>query len=133
MPEKKAISKILILEDEPVISKILFRTFKAADIVADTAGNGLIAKEKIDSGEKYDAFLFDIRTPVISGIQLYEYLEKKYPDLTRKVVFMTGDCLSAVTSSFLNRVKRPYIIKPFAPNEIIELLKPILRPETTAA
>jgi DNA-binding response OmpR family regulator len=48
------------------------------------------------------------------------------------VVFMTGDCLSTLTSSFLNRVKRPYIIKPFAPSEILELVKPILRREITA-
>jgi DNA-binding response OmpR family regulator len=132
LPEKKQNPKVLILEDEPVICKILSRSLKGAGITADIAGDGLLAKEKINSGEKYDALIFDIRTPGITGIALFEYMEIKYPAYTEKVVFMTGDCLSAATVSFLNRVKRPNIIKPFAPSEMIELIKPILRPEITA-
>lgn len=132
MPDKKPTSKVLILEDEPIISKILTRTFKAAGITVDICGDGLTAKEKITAGENYDAFIFDIRTPGMSGIQLFEYIEKKHPALTGKVVFMTGDCLSTATSTFFNRVKRPYIIKPFTPSEMVELIKPILHQETTA-
>jgi DNA-binding response OmpR family regulator len=127
MPDRKETQKVLILEDEPVISKILCRSLKASGVGGDIAADGLIAKGKIESGEKYDAFIFDIRTPVINGIQLYEFMESKYPALTQKVLFMTGDSLSAITSSFLKRVKRPYIIKPFTPHEIIEMIKPILQ------
>ena len=88
----------MILEDEPVISKVLSRVLKADSFAIDIAENGSIAKEKIDAGKKYDLFIFDIRTPVLSGIQLFEHLEKKHPELTEKVIFMTGDYLNTATS-----------------------------------
>jgi len=133
VPEKIINPKVLILEDEPVICKILTRAFKSAGVSVEIAADGLTAKEKIKSGEKYDAFIFDIRTPGMSGIQLYEYMENNNPELAGKVVFMTGDCLSTATAAFFNRVGRPYIIKPFAPSEILELIKPLLHPEKASA
>ena len=97
MPENKIKPKVLILEDEPVISKVLYRAFFAAGLDSDIAENGLYAEEKLASGNKYDLFVFDIRTPIVSGMQLYEYMEKNYPETVDKVIFMTGDYLNATT------------------------------------
>jgi DNA-binding NtrC family response regulator len=121
MPEKQ--KSVLILEDEPIISKVLSRTFKADGFEVDTAENGAIAKAKIDTRKHYDLFIFDIRTPILSGIQLFELLEKEYPDLTEKVIFMTGDSLNTATSQFLQRINRPYLMKPFTPTQIQSLVK----------
>jgi DNA-binding NtrC family response regulator len=133
MPDNNKVRKALVLEDEPIIAKILSRMLKAAGMTADMADNGLSARENIAAGKEYDVFIFDIRTPVISGIQLYEYMEEFYPDMTGKVIFMTGDCLSAVTCTFLERVKRPFINKPFTPNQIMELVKSVIHIESAAA
>ncbi len=133
MPINNITRKVLLLEDEPVISKIITRTLHADGLDIDAANNGLIAKEKIDAGNEYDVLIFDIRTPIIDGMQLFEYLEKEYPELTEKVVFTTGDCLSANTSSFLERVNRPFIIKPYLPEQLKSLIKPILDRELSRA
>ena len=129
MPDNNTALKVLVLEDEPVISKVISRTLKSIGMETDVADNGLIAREKIDSGADPDLFIFDIRTPVINGIQLYEYMEKKYPDLSKKVIFMTGDYLNAVTLAFLDRVKRPFIHKPFTPDQILDLIRKSLNQE----
>lgn len=131
MPERNKIRKALIMEDEPVISNVLWRTFKLAGLEVDIAENGRIAREKIDAGNTYDFFIFDIRTPVISGIQFYEYMETNFPDMTQKVIFMTGDYINAVTCAFLDRVKRPFINKPFTPDRIMDLVKHTYKPEVT--
>jgi DNA-binding NtrC family response regulator len=132
MPDNNKVRKALVLEDEPIITKILGRMLKAAGMTADMADNGLSARDNIDAGKEYDVFIFDIRTPVISGIQLYDYMEEFYPDLTEKVIFMTGDYLNAVTCAFLERVKRPCINKPFMPNQIMDLIKTAIQPEWTS-
>ena len=122
MVETNRPRKVLILEDEPVISRVLSRTLSSAGMETETADNGLIVREKLDAGAAPDLFLFDIRTPVINGIQLYEYMEEKYPGLSQKVIFMTGDYLNSVTLAFLERVNRPFIQKPFTPDQILDLV-----------
>ena len=125
MPANNILGRVLLLEDEPVICKVVTRMLKAEGLDIDVANNGLIAKEKIEAGNEYNLFIFDIRTPVIDGMQLFEFLEKKYPALTQKVIFTTGDCLNAATSTFLERVKRPFLVKPFVPDQIKSLMKQV--------
>ena len=117
---------ILILEDEPVIGKILKRALTADGYRVEIAENGLIAKEKISSGSRYDAVVLDIRTPVISGIQLYEYLEKQHPGLAEKVIFATGDYLNPATGRFLEHVRRPFLAKPYTPAQIKGMIQQVI-------
>jgi DNA-binding response OmpR family regulator len=111
--------KILLLEDEPIISKVTSRVLTADGYQVEIAKDGLIAREKIISNQ-YDLMIFDVRTPSMSGIQLYEYMERTYPHLTRRVMFSTGDSLSGGTKMFLERVRSPYINKPYTPSELRE-------------
>lgn len=66
--------RILLLEDEPIIGQITKRTLTADGFEVDVAVNGIMAKEKI-ADNRYDLCIFDIRTPGMNGIQLYQYLE----------------------------------------------------------
>ena len=122
MPNAKNQYKILFLEDEPVIGRVIARSLGGEGFEIDIATDGLIAKEKIDSNNEYDLFIFDIRTPIISGSQLYEYLEKERPELISKVIFATGDNLNRATKEFLDRVKRPFLTKPYTPAQIKSLI-----------
>jgi DNA-binding response OmpR family regulator len=117
--------KILLLEDEPVICRITSRTLTAEGYEVDVAVNGLIAKDKINTN-KYDLLIFDIRTPAMSGIQLYEYLEQEYPDLTERVIFSTGDSLGVATRVFLERVGNLYLGKPYTPTELRNVVRQAL-------
>jgi DNA-binding response OmpR family regulator len=110
--------RVLLLEDEPIIARVVTRFLVADGIEVDLAVNGLIAKEKINSDSKYDIFIFDIKTPVINGIQLYEYLEREHPELIDSVIFATGDSLNETTKTFLERTKCPWISKPYTPMQI---------------
>jgi DNA-binding response OmpR family regulator len=129
MPENKNPKKVLIMEDEPVISRIVTRALSAEGMEVDAAENGLIAEARIASGNNYDLFLFDIRTPIINGMQVYQYMEKHCPGAASRVIFMTGDSLNAATSHFLERVKRPVLEKPFTPAELLEKINKYFSPE----
>ena len=122
MPNGNKQYKLLFLEDEPIIGRILKRTFEEEAFKMDIATNGLMAKEKIESKKDYDLLILDIRTPVISGSQLYEYFEREHAELLNKVIFATGDTLSDTTREFLERVKRPFLMKPYTPAQIKNLV-----------
>lgn len=109
--------RVLLLEDEPVIARVTVRTLTAEGFEVDTAANGLIAREKI-AASRYDLAVFDIRTPAMNGIQLYEALELEHNDLTRRIIFTTGDSLGSATKTFLERVGTPYLPKPYTPTQL---------------
>jgi|WetSurMetagenome_2_1015567.scaffolds.fasta_scaffold45808_2 CheY-like chemotaxis protein len=133
MPENTKRKKVLVLEDEPVISRILTRTLASEGLDVDSVENGQMAQERIATGKHYDLFLFDIRTPVINGMQVYRYIEEHRPEATSKVMFMTGDCLNAATSQFLEKTKRPALEKPFTPAELLEKVHKDFFPELSPA
>jgi CheY-like chemotaxis protein len=122
MPKAKYQYKILFLEDEPVICRVIARSLEPEGFQVDIANDGLIAKEKIISSNDYDLLVFDIRTPIISGSQLYEYLEKERPELISKIIFATGDSLNRSTKEFLDRVNRPFLTKPYSPAQLKNLI-----------
>jgi CheY-like chemotaxis protein len=122
MPNNNGHQKVLLLEDEPVICRIVTRTLAAYGVSVDVAQNGLIAKEKINDANTYDLFIFDIRTPMINGMQLYEYLEQEHPEMTDKVMFATGDNLNTTTKEFLERTNRPFLYKPYTPLQIKNMI-----------
>ena len=75
----------------------------------------------------YDLCLIDIRTPVMNGKQLYQCIQEKHPKLIDKVIFTTGDVTSGDTQSFLELTGRPFLLKPFTPDELRTIVRETLR------
>jgi len=116
---------ILVVEDEPVIAMVCTKTLSAEGFQVEVAANGKIALD-ILSQREYDLCLVDIRTPAMNGFELYEHLEKEHPEMAKRVVFSTGDVLSGNTKVFLERTNRPYLPKPFTPDELRTIVKTAL-------
>jgi len=116
---------ILVVEDEPNIARVCTRTLSAEGFQVEVAVNGKIALDILNQRE-YDLCLVDIRTPSMSGIELYEHLEKEHPEMVKRVVFSTGDVLSGNTKIFLEKTNRPYLAKPFTPDELRAIVKTAL-------
>lgn len=120
--------RVLVVEDEPIISRICQRTLTVDGFEVDTAVNGLAARRMVDD-KSYDLCLCGIRTPGMNGIELFEYLELEQPELARKVIFTSGDVLSNNIDIFLKKVKRSFLAKPFTPDELRKVIKEALNSE----
>jgi CheY-like chemotaxis protein len=117
--------RILVVEDEPSICQVCLRTLTAEGFEVDIAVNGAIGGKML--GEKqYDLCLIDIRTPIMNGRELYEYIRNNYPDFNGKIIFTTGDVLDEKLASMLKEVERPYLPKPFTPDELKTIIKETL-------
>lgn len=113
--------KILIIEDESSISMLYKKLLTNLGHEVDTAINGRIAEDYVTENE-YDIIFCDIRLPEVSGIDFYVWLQQKYPKLTKKVIFMTGSVMGGETARFLEKSGRPYLLKPFRPSELLEII-----------
>ena len=117
--------RTLVVEDEPVISRVCSQTLRGEGFEVEIATNGSIAEGMLGKKE-YDLILIDIRTPVMNGKQLYQSINNKHPDLTDSVIFTTGDLLGGDTKSFLEQSGRLFLPKPFTPDELKTVVKEAL-------
>ena len=113
--------RILVVEDERSIGEMLKTVLEAQGFVIDIAIDGAKAKELI-RGRKYDLYFMDIRLPVFSGMDLYEWMLEKYPSLARRVAFTTGSVIGEETKLFIKKVQRPTLFKPFTLKELREFI-----------
>ena len=120
------VKRILVVEDEPAICLVCQRVLTGEGFEVDIAVNGKVAQGMIEE-KRYDLCLIDIRTPAMSGNELYRWLEEKYPRLVGGVIFTTGDVMGGDTKGFLEQTGRPFLPKPFTTDEIKALVKETLR------
>ncbi|MFZ2633822.1 MAG: PAS domain S-box protein [Desulfosalsimonadaceae bacterium] len=116
-------SKVLIVDDEKILCRNLAKYLKELGCQADTALNGLLAMEILKK-KTYDLIMLDLKMPVMGGVELYQYLVEKRPELVKKVIFMSGySDFEIQTTSVFPRI--PVLQKPFSPKELLRLLSNI--------
>ena len=109
--------RVLVVEDEPVISNVCERVLTSEGCEVDLAVNGKVAQDMIEE-KQYDLCLIDIRTPEMNGKELYRWLQQKHPQLASRVIFTTGDVMSG---------DRPFLPKPFTLEELRTIVTEALK------
>lgn len=107
--------KILIVEDEESIAKMIEMNLNAANYETKIYYNGMEAAEALAEDHDYDLVLLDVMLPGMDGFQLLDVMkEYEIP-----VIFLTArdDLISKVQG--LKGGAEDYIVKPF---EVLELL-----------
>jgi signal transduction histidine kinase/DNA-binding response OmpR family regulator len=119
---------ILIIDDEPSIASGLKRLLSRDGYTVETVANGYLALTKLRE-RSYDLLLSDMRMPEIDGPSLYRTLERQYPHLLRRVIFLTGDTLNPETKLFLDQSAAPCLTKPCTVAEIRRVIQQVLETE----
>ena len=74
-------------------------------------------------GDRYDALLVDVHLDEAhTGFDLFDRLRNEGRGRERRIVFTTGDSISARTRDELQRSERPVLRKPFSLQELSEML-----------
>jgi PAS domain S-box-containing protein len=124
-PGRKVTGRILVVDDEPTLCQMLAQLLTREGHSVETVDNCSAALEKI-THERFSLILLDIKMKGTNGIDLYEQIAKIAPAMQRRVVFITGDTLSARTNRFLEKARAPYIAKPFDIQELRERVNQML-------
>jgi PAS domain S-box-containing protein len=110
----KEISKarILVVDDEQLVRNVINAVLTDEGHRVDTVDNAADALKKIES-KRYNLIMLDIKMPGMNGVELYKRIQKIDKPLAGRVVFITGDIMSADTEKFLAENKLAHIDKPF--------------------
>ena len=109
--------KILIVDDEIIMLELLGIVFEEEGIV-EKAYNGAEALEKVNNNY-YKLIISDVNMPVMDGMTFFEKARELYPNLSERVIFLTG-YLSNETISFFKQNNIEYLEKPVNLSEIKE-------------
>lgn len=107
--------RVLVVEDEPAIGDSIRRVLPRCDVVTFTDGRD--ALPALERGH-FDVLLCDVRMPGLSGSDFFAHLRERFPQLERRVVFMTGAIADADVRRFLEGVSNPVLEKPFTPEAL---------------
>jgi CheY-like chemotaxis protein len=104
--------RLLFIDDDNLVLKLLTRIFEAEhETVATLSASdalSIVAEQR-----SFDLIFCDVMMPNTSGITFYEKLAKIAPELSERVVFMTGGAFNTVAQQFLAQVPNQHVAKPF--------------------
>lgn len=115
---------MLLVEDDPAISRFVLRGLREENYRVDLAEDGLTA-ETLASAESYDVVILDVLLPGIDGFEVCRRLRSHGVDVP--VLMLTAR--DAVTDRVqgLDAGADDYVLKPFAFDELLARLRALTR------
>jgi len=123
-------NNILIVEDDPSISKLVAYNLNKAEFSSISIGSYEKLYDILNSN-KIDLIILDINLPKKDGYQICKELKEKpkYKEIPVIMLTARGEEIDRITGLELGA--DDYLVKPFSPTELILRIKAILRRSKT--
>ncbi|MBC8546642.1 response regulator transcription factor [Clostridiaceae bacterium NSJ-31] len=116
--------KILVVEDERDMNRLIVKTLKKAGYTVDGCYNGEEAQLHL-LGAQYDAILLDVMMPKMNGYELLQKLRAK--GMNTPVLFLTARDAVEDRVKGLDLGADDYLVKPFAFDELLARIRVMTR------
>ncbi|WP_281297291.1 sigma-54-dependent transcriptional regulator [Flavobacterium limnophilum] len=115
-------SKILIIEDEAAIRRVLAKILseESDTYIVEDAEDGVAGLEKIKNND-YDLVLCDIKMPKMDGVEVLEAVKKIKPEIPMVMISGHGDMETAIQTMRLGAFD--YISKPPDLNRLLNTVR----------
>ena len=113
---KVAENRILVVEDEEPVSRLIGRILERGGFEFDVAASAAEAVARLERGN-YALVLTDMNMPGTSGLDLLGEIQRRWP--TVGTVMVTGEDSADLADRAIRLGAYGYILKPFRHNEVI--------------
>lgn len=117
-------ASILVVDDEHYIGRAFARALSMHRVVV--AESGAEALRHL-AERPFDLMFTDVLMPGMSGIELYQRVSSGWPELARRVVFLSGGGLDPAASAFLESIENPRFQKPVGAQQLRDIVSAVLR------
>jgi PAS domain S-box-containing protein len=117
--------RVLVIDDEPMLCSAVERILRPHhDVVYTTLAAEVLPR--LEAGEHFDLILCDLMMPRMNGMDFHAALQRLRPDLTGRVIFLTGGAFTAQAKTFLERVPNRRVEKPFNARALLAVAREVL-------
>ena len=113
--------RILVLEDDTSMYKLVRHVLKPLHVKVELFGNGRDVVARLSRRKRYDVLLLDLMMPHDGGLTVLRTLRDTHPSLLDKVIVLTGSG-HAVTDPW-SRLVFSIVHKPFDPPVLFETVR----------
>ena len=117
--------KILIVDDEINVIKVIASRLKANNYDVVTASDGTYAVKRALE-EKPDLIILDIKMPAGGGISVFENLRRLDSVMMTPVIFITAHPTEEIKKQVLEMGAEDFVAKPFDPDDLLAKVRKAL-------
>lgn len=117
--------KVLVVDDDPVIQRLLQVNFEMEDYVVVTADDGAEGLEAAQR-ELPDVILLDVMMPRMDGMEVARRLRADDSTAAIPIVLLTAKAQSADIADGKETGADAYVTKPFDPIELLDTVKDLI-------
>ncbi|OQE10532.1 hypothetical protein PENVUL_c004G07614 [Penicillium vulpinum] len=121
---------VLIVDDNDINLKILATLMRKLGCSYDTASNGLIALEQVESSSRrYDLILMDLSMPIMDGLVSTSKIrqhEKDHGLQPSRIMAVTGVASDTMQQAAVTAGIDDYLVKPLSLRKLKKLMEPTL-------
>ncbi len=114
-PPSRALStrraRVLLVDDDVFVAGVCRRMLAPVHEVT-VLHSGRAALEHLLEGAEYDVIFCDLLMPEMTGMDLFETLERRAPQVAGRFVFLSGGAFTSQARTFRERVPNPFLDKP---------------------
>ena len=108
-------ARVLVVDDEAMLVKLFVRVLSTEhDLAGEIDPRAAVAR--FAAGERFDVVFCDMLMPKMTGIDLYDEVERIDPAQAQRIVFLTGDIATPEARAFFARVNNVRLQKPIIPS-----------------
>ena len=124
-PSSVAQQTVLVVDDDPVIQRLLQVNFEMEDYLVITAGDGEEGLKRALK-EMPDIVLLDVMMPKMDGIAVAKALRADPKTAEMPIIMLTAKAQAADIHAGREVGVDVYVTKPFDPLELIETVKELI-------
>ncbi len=112
-------TSILILDDEPIVSKRLKPSLEKKGYEVETFTSSADALQRIQE-RRFNIVVTDLKMEGVDGMQFLTEVKERYPET--EVIVITGFATMATAKESFNKGVFDFLAKPFKLGEIAEVI-----------
>ncbi len=107
------VANVLVIDDEELVGRSIRRALRSHDVQVVTTGRDAIRLLTGQESADFDIVFCDLMMPELSGMDVFEAVERANPTVAERFVFMTGGAFTPRARHFLEATRNECLEKPF--------------------
>ena len=113
---------VLVVDDDVMVGTAIRRILGEEHDVT-VLSDGQKALDLLLDGKRFDVILCDLMMPQVTGMDIHAALSSDVPELTHRMVFVTGGAFTPTAQKFLDTIPNQRLEKPFSSQNLRALVR----------